>query len=507
MSYKNIIDPLNRIEGDMAIELEIDDNNKIIDAKSLGFVYRGFENIFIGKKPFDAMRLSQRSCGVCPVSHGTAGAIAIENAYGIKIPRNAELIRDIVLCSNFVVSHGTHFYFMWGPDLVNPEYKNHALYPEILKRFEPLKSEHLKRVLREVRIPLHSVVATFGGKFPHPMHAVPGGVTCFPNQSDINKVWTTLNEVKEFIEKEILNGITMEAWNTVKSTDQVLKLLENKQFADSDVGVFIKFALDVGMHKFGESSPKNFLSYGLGKLSDGSILFKSGYLENGIYHALKPDLITEDVSSSFYEEEYEWRNPSVGVTKPVPKRKGAYSWIKAARYFGHSIETGPLARQLINGDPLITDLVNKLGVNTFTRTVARLHEILLLMQQLIKWVEEIDIHKPFFLPFEEKKSGKGFGLVEAPRGALGHWIDINDALVDRYQIITPTTWNGSPRDSNNQRGAIEQSLIGVQLASKESILEAGHIVRSFDPCISCSIHAIGKDKKRLDNSIFIEHSI
>ena len=75
MTHKKIIDPLNRVEGDLAIEIEVGSDNVIKDAKSLGFVYRGFENIFIGKRPFDAMRMSQRSCGVCPVSHGTAGAV------------------------------------------------------------------------------------------------------------------------------------------------------------------------------------------------------------------------------------------------------------------------------------------------------------------------------------------------------------------------------------------------------------------------------------------------
>ena len=113
MSHKLVIDPINRVEGDMAVELFIDDDNIIQDAKSLGFVYRGFENIFRGRNPFDAMRMSQRSCGVCPVSHGTAGAKAIEAAANFKIPKNAQLIRDIVLGANIMVSHLTHYYFMF----------------------------------------------------------------------------------------------------------------------------------------------------------------------------------------------------------------------------------------------------------------------------------------------------------------------------------------------------------------------------------------------------------
>ncbi|MCL7474638.1 MAG: nickel-dependent hydrogenase large subunit [ANME-2 cluster archaeon] len=503
MSHTHVIDPVNRIEGDLAIELTVDENNKIEDAKCLGFVYRGLENIFIGRKPFDAMRLSQRACGVCPVSHGTAGAYAIEAAADFKIPRNAELIRDIVLGANFIVSHATHFYFMWGPDLVNHAYKDYELYPEIVKRFDPLQSPHLKAILKEARIPLHSVVATFGGKFPHPMHAVPGGVTCFPKQIEINKVVSILSEVKEFIEREILNGITVEDWLTVNSVNDVLELMNDDRFKNSDVGLFIRIGQDLGLHKFGEGSPHNFLSYGFGHNNDGSWLFKPGYVENGVYSQLDIDKVTEETGHSYYETEEQPRNPKEGITRPVPNKDGAYSWLKAARYDKKVIEAGPLARQMVNGDPLITDLVNTFGVNTFTRTLARLHECLLILPKLIGWVDEIDLTKPFYSKFPKIiTDGQGVGLTEAPRGALGHWVNIKNSLIKSYQIITPTTFNCAPLDSFGQKGAVEQALTGVQLRDRDSILEAGHIVRSFDPCISCSIHAVGSEKKR----IFIEHS-
>lgn len=494
MSKTRVIDPLNRIEGDMAIEITIGQGNRITDARSLGFVYRGLENIFIGKRPFDAMRLSQRACGVCPVSHGTAGARAIERAAGVQPPRNAQLIRDIVLGANIMVSHGTHFYFMWGPDLVNEAYKQHPLYGELVKRFAPLNSGHLRDILREFRIPLHAVVATFGGKFPHPMHAVPGGVTCVPKHIELIKTTTRLSKVQEFVEKNIL-GVAVEEWLAVKSVDQLLALLKKPSFADGDVGLFVRFATDVGLHKMGEGHVSNFLAYGFGEEKDGSWLFKPGYVEDGTFHSLEPDHISEDTSHAYYEKETQWRKPIDGVTKPIPGREGAYSWIKAARYFGNVCELGPLARQIVNGDPLITDLVAKFGVNTFTRTVARLHETVLILPRLLAWIGEIDLRQPFYNPCPEPKGAEGVGLVEAPRGALGHWVSIDgNGLCKSYQIITPTTWNASPRDSKGQRGAIEQALIGVTIRSPESILEAGHIVRGFDPCISCSIHSVGKKR-------------
>ncbi|MGM5484630.1 MAG: nickel-dependent hydrogenase large subunit [Nanobdellota archaeon] len=494
MSHKKVIDPLNRIEGDMAVELKIDDNNVIEEAKSMGFVYRGFENIFLGQRPFDAMRLSQRSCGVCPVSHGTVGAKAIESIFDFEIPRNAELVRDIVQGANTIVSDVTHFYFMWGPDLVNETYKDSKFYPELVKRFDPLKSPHLKSILKNARIPLHSVISIFGGKFPHPMHAVPGGVTSIPKHIELIKANTMLKEVRAFIEDEILNGVSVDDWLKVKTLKDVQELMKDEKFANSDIGLFIQAGQELGLHKLGEGSPKNFISYGFGKNKDGSMLYRAGYVEHGRYHKLDPTHIYEDTTHSYYETEKEWRHPQDGVTKPVPRKHGAYSWMKSARYFGHAVEAGPLARAIVNGDHLINDLVKHFGVNTFTRTLARLHECLVILPKLCEWLDEMDLTKPFYKPFPEIKDGSGFGLTEAPRGAVGHWINVKDGKCTSYQIITPTTWNGSPKDSKGQKGPIEQALEGVKLKDKDSILEAGHIVRGFDPCISCSIHAVGKKK-------------
>jgi hydrogenase large subunit len=148
------------------------------------------------------------------------------------------------------------------------------------------------------------------------------------------------------------------------------------------------------------------------------------------------------------------------------------------------------------------DLAKAFGVNTFTRTLARLYETLAIFPEIMNWVENLDLNKPYCKPFPDVSNGKGFGLAEAPRGGVGHWINVENNMVKTYQIITPTTWNLGPMDSKGQYGACEQALIGAQLKNKESVIEAAHIVRSFDPCISCSIHAIGNIKKK----IYIEAS-
>jgi len=490
MTYKHIIDPINRIEGDLAVEIEVDNKNRISNAKCMGFVFRGFENIFKGKKPFDAMRLSTRACGVCPISHGTVAAMAIEDTADFKIPRNAELVRDIVLGSNIVVSHATHFYFMWSPDIVNERYKESKMYPEMKKRLDPLKSEHLKIILKEARIPLHTIVTMFGGRFPHPTHAIPGGVSLFNKDVDILKVKSILEGVISTVQKEVLNGIPLEEILRIKSVNEVLSLMKNSEFANSDLGAFIQYGQDIGLPNYGEGTTNKFLSAGWGHLANGNMLFKSGFVENEKYIAFDSNLIGEDTFHSYYETENEWRHPSAGVTKPEVRKADAYSWIKAARYAGQAVEVGPLARQIVNGTPLVLDLAKTFGINNFTRTLARLYEAVAILSQVSEWIDEIDTAKPFAYPFEEKENGEGAGVYEAPRGTIGHWIKIRNSVIDRYQIITPTTLNCSPMDSKGQHSACETALIGAKLKDKDSILEAGQIVRSFDPCISCSIHAI-----------------
>jgi uptake hydrogenase large subunit len=341
------------------------------------------------------------------------------------------------------------------------------------------------------------VVATFGGKFPHPMHAIPGGVCSIPKHIELIKADTIVKEVTSFVENAVLGGVSVEDYKKLKSTKDVLELMKNEKFANSDVGAFIQYAQAIGLHKYSEGTYNTFLSFGFGVNADGSWLFKPGYLENGKLHPVDPKHVSEDTSHSFYETEKEWRNPLDGITKPIPGKSGAYSWIKSPRYFGHPCELGPLARQMVNGDPLITDLVKTFGVNTFTRTIARLHEVVLILPKLSEWISEIDTEKPYYYPFPEVKEGKGVGMVEASRGGVSHWINIKDSKVSRYQIITPSTWNLSPTDSNGVHGSVEHALIGTKVRNQDSIIEAAHIVRGFDPCISCSIHAVHAPKNKI----------
>jgi Ni,Fe-hydrogenase I large subunit len=174
---------------------------------------------------------------------------------------------------------------------------------------------------------------------------------------------------------------------------------------------------------------------------------------------------------------------------PDADRTGAYSWCKAPRLDGDIAETGALARQLVDGHPLIRDLVARDGGNVHARVVARLVEIALVVIAMEGWVNALQPGERFIAHAKMPESGEGAGLTEAARGSLGHWLTIEKGRIANYQIIAPTTWNFSPRDAEGTPGPLEQALVGAPVRPGETEpVAVQHIVRSFDPCLVCTVH-------------------
>jgi hydrogenase large subunit len=136
------------------------------------------------------------------------------------------------------------------------------------------------------------------------------------------------------------------------------------------------------------------------------------------------------------------------------------------------------------------DVYKKRGPSVFLRILARFYECSKLTLAIGNWLNEIEPGEPFYKKPTPIENGKSYGLTEAPRGSLGHWCTVEDSKIKKYQVITPTTWNASPRDSHGVPGAIEQALEGVAIKDEKRPIEAIHVVRSFDPCMACSVHVI-----------------
>jgi len=491
------IDPITRIEGHLNFTIQSEDGI-VREAKSSGTLFRGFEMILRGKEPLDALRITPRICGVCPASHGMASAKALDDAFNAELPDNAKLVRNIILGANTVMSHATHFYVLWGPDLVDEKYSSHPAYPELEKRFTPLAGSSYLGAVRARAIP-HEIIAIFGGKMPHMVCQVPGGVTCTPSLSDTTKALVLLMRVKDFVEGTVLGG-SVERWLENKSLGDVQKWMGENGHAESDLGLLIRYGPELGLDKIGAGCGK-FVSYGVYEEPSGGTWLKSGFY-NGEFHAFEQGGISEQVRHSWYRDYEEGKHPSAGITQPQYDKEVAYSWIKSPRYQGQVAEVGPLARMICDQDPLVLDLAKELGPSVYTRTLARLHETVRLIPKIKDWLNAIDPGKPFYTRAEAARSATGVGLTEAPRGALGHWVRIEKGRIANYQIITPTAWNASPRDAEGNAGPMEQAVIGAPIPDEANLVEVQHIIRSFDPCLACAVHLIGADGERV---LHLEH--
>ena len=193
----------------------------------------------------------------------------------------------------------------------------------------------------------------------------------------------------------------------------------------------------------------NLLSYGVFDLdSTGTnMLLKRGRAAGGSQAVSTVDVaqISESISHSWYSDSVATRNPASGRTTAQYPKTGAYSWLKAPRYSGTPYEAGPLARMWVNGD-------YRKGISVMDRHQARAAETLKIATALQSWVTQLQATGPVYTPHTPATTATAYGLTEAPRGALGHWLQIASGKISRYQIITPTCWNASPRDGSQNWG-------------------------------------------------------
>lgn len=515
---KIVIDPITRIEGHLKVETVVE-GGEVKEATCSGMLFRGFEKILVGRDPRDAQIITQRICGVCNHCHTTAATLNLDSAFGIadKIPDNARVMRNLTMGFHQVQDHILHFYHLAALDYVDvtkvaayegpdrtlnsikafisrgelapfvPRYEGDYRFPPEVD--QQLVSHYVQAL--EVRRRGHEATAILAGKVPHACAVTPGGMTEIPTVDKITTLWWRAKELKEFVEDVYV--------------PDVIKAAET-------YGDYFEIGKGCG----------NFLSYGVYDL-DGrdpdytkrARLFRQGSTTTDLkYQPLDLNQITEWVKYSWYEDTTSGRHPSEGETTPDPRKRDGYSWIKAPRYRGAAHEVGPLARIAVGyaaGDPATKEMVNSLlghfkaspGVlfSVLGRHAARALCALHVARNLEGWVLELKPGEPAFVDYIIPEEGTGVGIVDAARGALGHWVVIKDRKIGNYQCVVPTTWNASPMDDNGDPGPIEQALIGTKVKDEKNPFEIVRIVRSFDPCIACAVHLLSHKGRELGRYI------
>jgi len=477
---RRVVGPFNRVEGDLEVTLEIADG-RVGAAYVNSPMYRGFEQILRGKHPLDALVYVPRICGICSVAQSASSAQALAQAMGLVPPPNGVLAANLTLAAENVADHLSHFYLFFMPDFAREAYRGRPWFDEVAARFKAVSGSATSDVL-PARAKFMHLMGYLAGKWPHTLSLQPGGSARPLEEAERLRMLILLAEFRAFLERT-LYGDRLEAVAALDSEDALLQWLASH--SNADLPHFLHLAYDLELHAKGRATDR-FMSYGAYRGPDGA-LFAPGVWDGGLQR-LDLASIREDVSHSWMEGEAALA-PVEGHTLPQPDKPGAYSWCKAPRLGGRVVETGALARQMVAGHPLIRDLVARHGGSVTARVVARLLEIALVLPAMEGWLREILPGAPFCLPSLPMDNTQGVGLVEAARGSLGHWLEVRNGALHNYQIVAPTTWNFSPRDENDIPGALEQALVGVPAeAQGDAPVMVQHVVRSFDPCMVCTVH-------------------
>jgi len=454
-----VINPVTRISGFMEIEATIE-RNIVVDVKTKGLLFRGFEKMLQGRSPFDAVYFTERICGICSTAHAMASTLALEAALNINVSSQGRYLRDIIHACEFLQNHIRHFYQYTLPDYVRLPNGSPVLATthhdfRLTKPRNDLLVQHYFDSL-DISRSGHEMLAVLGGKAPHNHGIFLGGITTQATPEKIIILRSLLKKISQFID----NKMIPDAYLIAEYYQEYFEL--GKGYAN-----LLSFGCFDGYDELG-TLYVNPLTYCQGEIT-----------------RLDADDITESINTSWYIDQKENYEPFSTIPEPYLEKSEAYSWVKAPRYKGLPYEVGPLARMWLCG-------AYRNGISSMDRTLARVLEAKKITQIINTLLDNIILEVGFQEEFTLPQYTSGVGLIDTTRGALGHWLKIEDRLISFYQIITPTAWNLSTRTADNLPGPGEKALIGSQIDDVNNPIEIGRIIRAFDPCVSCATHIYSK---------------
>ncbi len=558
MAQRIVVDPITRIEGHLRIEAEVDATNTITQAYSSGTMVRGIETILKGRDPRDAWAFTQRACGVCTTVHSFASIRSVEDALKIKIPKAANLIRNLMIAQQYVHDHVMHFYHLHALDWVDvvnalkADPKKTSEIQQSISAWRNSSPAYFADIQAKVKAIAESgQLSIFANAYwGHPAYKLPPEINLLAVahylealdwQKDATKIHTIFggkNPHPNFVVGGVPMPIDLNSDTALNAerlsiiSDSITRMIE---FVDQ---VYLPDLLAIAPYykeyaAIGEGLG-NFLTWGEFPDTDNSdtskyLVPRAVILNRDLKNIQQPDprdfaRMQEFVTHSWYKYSggdgaglHPWQGETTfNYTGPKPpyellEVEQKYSWLKAPRWNETAVEVGPLARVLAmyaSGHKQTQDLTNAVlkaldapitaVFSTLGRTAARGIETKVFADAMrgyyndliaaIKAGDTKTFNGDKWEPTTWPSRAQGFGFMEAPRGALGHWIVIEDGKIANYQMVVPTTWNGSPRDHKGQPSAYEASLLKHKLAKPEWPLEILRTIHSFDPCMACAIH-------------------
>ncbi len=561
MTTRITVDPITRIEGHLRIDVEVD-NGKVNKAWSSGQMWRGIEQILVGRDPREAWSYTQRFCGVCTTVHAITSVRAVENALGLEVPLNAQLVRNIIQAAHAIQDHIVHFYHLSAVDWVDVVSALEADPVATAKLAESLSDWSLNgpHEMKAVQERLKTFVGSgqlgpfASGYWGHPAMKLPPEVNllavahylqALDVQNMANKIVAILGGQSPHIQNVAVGGVSNSISHDAPSVLNIERLMLVKGFIDklehfvkscymTDVPAVAAFYLDwAGLGK----GVDNYLTVPDMPIDTTGTQFTlpGGYIEAGDLGSMKPiktfgdayfrDGVAESNKHAWYEGDQPL-HPYDGETNPqytdfVDDAK--YSWVKAPTFYGKRAQVGPLADVLVGVasghegyNKYLNQTMDTLKAvsqnpdiplaavhSTIGRHAARAIRCGVMVdtirdqwQRLVENIGTGDTDT-FNAPVFPKGEIRGFGFHQAPRGTLSHWVVIEDGKIKNYQAVVPSTWNSGPRDSDDQIGPYESSLMDHPVADPEKPLEVLRTVHSFDPCIACAVHMVDTEQNEI----------
>jgi NAD-reducing hydrogenase large subunit len=453
MGQKIIIEPVTRIEGHAKVGVYLDDKGKVEKAIFHVNEFRGFEKFCEGRMFFEMPQITERICGICPVSHHLASAKACDQIVGVDIPRPAKLLRELMHMGQYIQSHSMHVFELAGPDLLlgfdaDPAIRN------VVGVFMANPDLTVKAI--KLRKFGQQIIATLGGRRVHPNFAVPGGVNQTLQIADRDILLGQINEMIGYVQEGV--GV-LSGWMAANA---------------EDLAKFAVFSSNyLGMVDANDAV----------ELYDGDIRLVNE----------KRKLI----------ERFDGRKYLDYIGERVePWSYLKFPYFKALGWPEGTYRVGPLGR-LNAAKQMATPLAQaeyqkfmalrggKVIEGTLFYHYARIIEDLYALERARELLEEPDILSTDIQVSTKVVNREGVGVIEAPRGTLWHhyWVDENGQL-EKVNLIVATGNNNYAM--TKAVDSVAKTYINGKKVTEGALNRVEAAIRAYDPCLSCSTHAIGK---------------
>lgn len=464
-----------KIEKELGADIYIGRNGRVSRAVFQSYLHQGDKGLLDGQPARSGLAAWPRIFSFCGGSHQLAAAQALEHIWEVSPPPNAHLLRSIAQASEILQNASRWFYTAFGPSLANSYFEGKQTFAPCRERFTAFRGASFQRGVMAGALPT-ALYALFAGQWPYADFLIPGGVNAEVQASGLARAFAIADRYRSEWLEPLWLGCSVERYLDIRTWEELLAWLDEKAaHRNSDLGLFLRAALDYGLDEWG-AGPASYLSYGAFRSPDAP--GPTGPQQQQAAAQLPGGFFHEEGLRNIREEEF------LMLLETQPE---------APHFLGHAPEAGPLARMAIAAvapaqstasHPLIGDILRKKGASLFTRALARMHEIPLFFHLIRYWLSELELREPFALPVKER-DGIGLGLAEAPRGALAHYVEIKNGLINEYRILSPTILNIQAGISVGKEPPLAYALKGQLIRDPKNPFEAGLAARSFDACLSC----------------------